>query len=304
MPDRDQQPGPLGVGQQHGRVLAGAQRREDHRGQAQRGDPLHPRGPAVVVGVHHQLGPAAQRLVGAGVHVADDHVRSVARLDQRVRAAVHAHQQWTVLADVGPQGIQVAAVVVAADHDQHVPALDLGARRRGRRRPPAAAPSPPGGRSSCCRRTPRSGPTGPPGRTAAARRGSRWCRACPRRPPSPWWSSSRPPSSVSRSPSCTAVKICVTDVVDQRDAGVHQDAGSQVRVAARDRRDGVDHRRHPGLDQRLGADPVQVGVVDDGDLPGPQSLGEVLGAAVEPHLATDLGGRTSSSQQRRESHRG
>ena len=44
---------------------------------------------AVRVGVHDELGAAAERAVGGRVHVADDHVRLEARLEDRVGAAVH-----------------------------------------------------------------------------------------------------------------------------------------------------------------------------------------------------------------------
>ena len=72
-------------------------------------DPLQAGRPAVAVGVHDQLGPAAQRLVGDRVHVADDDVRPVAGLEQRVGAAVHADQHRPVLADVGAQRREVLA---------------------------------------------------------------------------------------------------------------------------------------------------------------------------------------------------
>ena len=56
-------------------------------------DPLQPGRPTVVIGMHDQLRAAPQRLVGARVHVADDHVGLVAGLDQRIGAAVDPHQQ-------------------------------------------------------------------------------------------------------------------------------------------------------------------------------------------------------------------
>ena len=70
------------------------------------------------------------------------------------------------------------------------------------------------------------------------------------------------------------------DGVEQRDAGRDEDLGTEVGVAPGDARRGVDHGGEPAGDQRLGADPVEVDVVDDGDVAGPQALGEVLGAPV------------------------
>ena len=78
------------------------------------------------VGVDDDLGAAGQRVVADRVHVADDHVGLVAGLDERVGAAVDADEHRPVVADVGAEGLQVLLVVVAADDDQHVPALDLG----------------------------------------------------------------------------------------------------------------------------------------------------------------------------------
>ena len=256
---------------------------------------------AVVVGVHHQLGPAPQRLVGAGVHVADDHVGLVARLDQRVGAAVDPHQQRAVLGDVRPKRIQVAAVVVAADHDQHVPALDPG-RHVGYADPLeqqllllaevghgvlgegldlVRQPLPRvlqllledlGGVESALgeQRTVRCV-------DLAAVQGE--LIALVRR-----------------------AEDLVADVVDQHDPGVHQDARTEVGIAAGHRRHGVDHRAHPRLDQCLRADPVQVRVVDDGDLARPEPFGQILGPPVEPCHATDLGRRSAPAEQCRQSH--
>ena len=70
-------------------------------------------------------------------------------------------------------------------------------------------------------------------------------------------------------------------------------SGPDVRVAAGDRRRGVDHRADAGLDERLGRDPVEVGVVDDRDLAGREPLDEVLGPAVDPGH-----GRTTASTSR------
>src|SRR4051794_18634827 len=71
-----------------------------------------------------QLGTAPQRLVGDGVHVPHDEVRPVARLDQSVRTAVDTEQHRSVLTDVGPQRLEVLAVLVAAHDDQNVPAVE------------------------------------------------------------------------------------------------------------------------------------------------------------------------------------
>ena len=64
-------------------------------------------------------------------------------------------------------------------------------------------------------------------------------------------------------------------------------AGPGVGVAAVARLGGVDDRPHPGRDQLLGGDRVDVDVVDDGDVAGRQPLDQVLGLAAEPGDAFD-----------------
>ena len=83
-----------------------------------------------------------QRRVRDAVHVADDQVGAVARLEQGVRAAVDADQHRPDVADVPAERGQVLLVVVAADDDEdRAPAQvvrrapgDPGRRRAGRAR--------------------------------------------------------------------------------------------------------------------------------------------------------------------------
>ena len=93
---------------------------------AELADPLEAGRPAVGIGVDDHLGAAGQRVVADRVHVAEDHVGLVARLEHGVGAAVDADEHRPVLADVGPQHRQVLLVLVPADDDEHVPALDRG----------------------------------------------------------------------------------------------------------------------------------------------------------------------------------
>src|SRR5204863_1890040 len=122
--DGDQQAGPLVVRQQHRDVLARAGSGKRHRGQAEVLQPLQTRRAAIPVGVYDQLRAAAQRVVGDRVHVADDDVGAVAGLDQRIGATVDGEQYRSVLPDVGPQRLEVLAVVVTADDDQNVATLE------------------------------------------------------------------------------------------------------------------------------------------------------------------------------------
>ena len=72
-----------------------------------------------------------------------------------------------------------------------------------------------------------------------------------------------------------------TGRVDQAHAAADELERARVRKAAtRGRRD-VDDDAHARLGELLGRDPVEVGVVDDGDLVRPQALDEILRAAAE-----------------------
>ena len=80
--------------------------------------------------------------------------------------------------------------------------------------------------------------------------------------------------------------VALFDVDQQHPgAGEHQRPG--VRVAAVRGRRRVEHGPHAGRDQLLGRDPVDVEVVDDGDVAGREPLDQVLGAAAEPGDALD-----------------
>ena len=82
--------------------------------------------------------------------------------------------------------------------------------------------------------------------------------------------------------------IELPDVVDEQHARAHEAQRTAVRVAAGDRRRRVHHRDDPGVDQPVGRDPVEVGVVDDGDVTRLEPLGEVLRALAHPGAAHDL----------------
>src|SRR5699024_12694335 len=88
--------GALVIGEQHGDVLAGAGGGEGHAVDAEGVDAFGARGVAVAVGVDDDLGAGGQGGVGHGVHIADDHVRSVAGRDDGVGAAVDAGAQRAV----------------------------------------------------------------------------------------------------------------------------------------------------------------------------------------------------------------
>ena len=67
-----------------------------------------------------ELRPRLQSPVGDGVHVADDHVRLVPRLEQRVCATVDADENRLEVADVRLDDPQIALVTGAARDDERV----------------------------------------------------------------------------------------------------------------------------------------------------------------------------------------
>ena len=80
------------------------------------------------------------------------------------------------------------------------------------------------------------------------------------------------------------------EVVHQRDAGVHQCFGPEIRVAAGDGRLRVEYGGHTDRDQRVGRDTVDVHVVDDRDVTGAQATDQALGTPVKPYGAADRPG--------------
>src|SRR5918998_2893893 len=112
---------PALLGDQDGNVLREA-------GRGERGRPLNPcllypleaRGLPVRVGVDEHAVREPEALGGDRVHVAEDEVRLPAGLEQGVRPAVHPDDVGPHLPQVGPQGREVLAVVVAAHDDEHL----------------------------------------------------------------------------------------------------------------------------------------------------------------------------------------
>ena len=82
-----------------------------------------------------------------------------------------------------------------------------------------------------------------------------------------------------------AVEHVLTGSVDERDAGLHDANRAAVRVAARDRLTGVHDRGYAGSDEPFRGDPVEVPMVDDGDVARLEPLHEVLGPAVDASRA-------------------
>ena len=76
-------------------------------------------------------------------------------------------------------------------------------------------------------------------------------------------------------------------LVDQRHAVGDQHLGSQVRVAARDRRRRVDDGGDVGVDQRVGGDPVEIERVEHDDVPGSDATQQPIDVAIDAGGAGD-----------------
>ena len=76
--------------------------------------------------------------------------------------------------------------------------------------------------------------------------------------------------------------------VDEAHAAADEEQRPWVRVAARLRRRHVDDDAHPRLDELLGRDAVDVGVVDDRDVLGAEAAHELLRPPAEPRRACVL----------------
>src|SRR6185503_10737541 len=83
--------------------------------------------------------------------------------------------------------------------------------------------------------------------------------------------------------------------VDQPDPCAHELERAGVGKAARGRRRDVDDDPHAALDQLLGRDAVEIGVVDDRHVLGPEPPDEVLGAPSQARRPGDLAVHRSSA---------
>jgi hypothetical protein len=79
------------------------------------------------------------------------------------------------------------------------------------------------------------------------------------------------------------------DRVDQRDTGVDENPGSEVGEAPGDGRCGVDDRGDVRSDQRVGGRAVEVDLVEDRDVAGPDPAQQRRGVPVDPRDAADPG---------------
>ena len=275
--DRDDQPGALLGGDQQRDVLARAGRGNELEVQAQLLQAAATGRAAVGVGVHDELRAAAQRRLAGRVHVADDHVRGEALLEQGLGAAVDGDDHRAHVADERPQGAQVALVADAADDHERRSDRESRWRSAAARSARPAARAPRACARSCCGRSARaprrSRCAWPPSRRTHARRSSTSPRA-----------SSSPPRSTSPTVEPTVRRRCrggshedrvpvgeeleqrVVGEVHEQDARFDEQLRPEVRVGAARGGAAVEHRDGARRDQLLGRDPIDVQVIDHRDL--------------------------------------
>src|SRR5438105_14266056 len=94
--------------------------------------PFEPRGTGRIavaaVRVNDDLRAAAQRVAGDGIHVADDHVRLEAVLEERVSASVDRDEHRLEVTDVRPDDSEVALVPGTARDDERMAVAEARAQ--------------------------------------------------------------------------------------------------------------------------------------------------------------------------------
>ena len=281
--DGDDQLGAALVGEQHRDVLRDPRRGDRLERDAEAAQALLPGRVALAIGVDEDLGAAAERRVRDRVHVADDHVRLPALLHQRLGAAVHRDQHGPEVAHVRAHDPEVALVARAARDDERVAVAEAGAELREvdplGQQPPFLAEVPQRVVGEVLQRLgdaalllgERIGQL-----VLAERAAGREAGAVPEQARSPHGQ-------------LLAVRELVEELragdVDQAHAAADEEQRPRVRVAARLRRGDVDDDAHARLDELLGRDAVDVGVVDDRDVVGAEAAHELLRPLAEPRRA-------------------
>ena len=259
--------GALGVCEQQRGVFARTARRKFDRRQAEVVDPVKIGCAAVGIGAHHDFSAASQRLIGEGFEIAHHHCRSVTTLEKNVSTGVDANEHRAVCTDVPAQRAQVLAVVVATHDDEHLLASELGSDLRHAHtveEQVAVAPQVLHGVGR--ERLKLDGQAG-------TRIGHRVLHCfdrllLPRRD-----HAIAGVQGAFVEPDDVAVanlgEHAGSDTIEERYAVGDQNLRPEVGIAAADARCGVDDCGNAALDERLSRQPVDIDVVDDGDVAGP-----------------------------------
>ena len=252
------------------------------------------RGRAPPVQAHHHVGGGPQRPAGdpvATTGLLGDHhdVRVVAGGQEGVGAAVHADQHRAGLLDEAPDGLELLAVLVPGRDDHHRPVRERGAG-------PGDAPA--------VQEQVLLAAEELAGVVREARQVGRHALAGLRHLGGDLRGVEHRAGGDGdvvdvQHPLVQAHRDAVLDrrqhlgagAVDEHDPGGHQYLGAEGGVAAGDHRRRVDHGGHAGVDELVGAGPVEVEVVEHGDVTGLQPGHEGVGTPLHAGGADQPGRR-------------
>src|SRR6185503_4110260 len=284
---RDDQLGALLVRQEDGHVLADTRRGQDRRREPEPVDALAPGGAAVGIGVDDELGAALERLVRDRVHVAHDHVRLVAGLEEVVGAAVDADEHGLEVADVRLDDVQVALHPGAAGHHEGMPVAKARLHLR--------EPDPFGKELRLVTKVP-EGVLG----EALERLGDaasllgqfrldvRLRQGAAGREPRAVAEEARAADDEGLAVPDLLEEIGVAVHVDEPDPAAHQLERPGVREAPAHRGRDVDDDAYVRGEKLLRGHAVEVAVVDDRDVVRPEAPDEALRPLVEPRVTREL----------------
>ncbi len=233
----------------------------------------------LAVGVDEDLGAAAERRVGDRVHVADDHVRLPALLHERFRPAVDGDEHRPEVADVAAHDPEVALEPRPARDDESMPVAEARLERGEvdplREQLPLLA--------QVAERVVREllQRLGDAALLLEQRAGQvmlleRTSRRNARAVAKEARAANGQPLAVGE----LVEQIRVVDV-DQAHASANELERPRVRIAPRLRGRDVDDDADAGLDELLGRDAVDIGVVDDRDVVGMEPPDELLRPLAE-----------------------
>jgi hypothetical protein len=273
------------IAQQQREVGGRTGSRERHRPHSEVLDALQTCGVSVGVGRQHHLGATAQHLRAHPVGIADDERGTVPRLAQDVRARPDADQHGLVLLDERFERLEIVGGVRFLRDDDHVAAVEVDVDVRDAdavdEQRALAADEFDGVARECLevRDQPALGLVHQLVDLVVGAFGARD------------QASVTGVDTAVVQPHPVAVLDLLEDLragfVDQRDAVRHQHLRPEIGVAPGDGRGRVDHTCHPGLDQGVGGDPVEIERVDDHDVTGADTPQQAIDVAVHASGAGD-----------------
>ena len=287
---RDDQRRPMVFDEQQCEVGGRPGCREGHGTDAQILDALEASGVPVGVGRQHDLRAAGEHLRAHLLGVADDQLRTVAAVAQHVRAAADPDQNRLVFLDERLEGLEILCGTGPVGDHHHMAAIDVDvdvgdANAVDQQRALAADVL-----DGVARERLQVGDQA--GLRVVHEVADLFVGALHAvdQPAIPRVH----PAFVQ--PNLGAVLDLLEDlrtaVVDQHNVVGDENFGSEVGIAARDRRRGVDHTGHPGVDERVGGDPVEVEDIEHDDVAGPDPAQQTVDVAVDSGGPGDTRSRT------------